>query len=147
MNKLLLILITVGVSIVSCSKSSQVPSQDELRECHDVQNLLLTEIRDVLIGEWELVMVMCSSNPMRETESSTGLFIEFKENGELIITNIDNTINKTTWQIDERLTNMYEVVTEMEIPEIQGAVVFCEDRVEFRLSYIDLCDHRFKRII
>ncbi len=144
MNKLILILIIIGTSIASCSKS---PSQDELRECHDNQNLQLAEIRDNLIGEWELVMIMCYSNPMRETESSTGLFIEFKENGELVVTKSNNTINTTNWQIDERLTNMYEVVTDLEVPEIRGTIVSCEDRVEFRLSYIDLCDHRFKRII
>lgn len=71
--------------------------------------MLLTEVRDVLIGKWKLVM--CYSNPMKENGSATGFFIGLKENGKLMITHIDNTISTTTWEIEERLTKMYEVAT------------------------------------
>jgi len=128
----------------SCSSDDPTPSQFEMRTCHDNANADSIQIRNQLIGKWELVMVSCYSNPMSACENSTSIIADIRDNGELIFSK-DDIVVQSSWQLIEKSINMHELIIEPSIEEMQGIIVLCDNRVEFRLSYIDLCDHRFKR--
>lgn len=138
--------VLLAALVSSCLVDISVPSQLEIRLCHDENNFGLEELQARLVGEWELVMTTCFSNPSVGSESSTDFIATFLDSGELIVTKPDSPQIATIWSVNQKSTNMFEVVTDTHIGELQGTIVLCDDRVEFRLSYIDLCDHRFRRV-
>lgn len=133
---------------VSCKKKNLPPiSQQEMWDCHNQKTWDAIDTRDELIGKWSWEFISCYSDP--ENGSSTeheGLTIEFKEDGTLAVTNDGLVTDNILWRVIDGDANLYAVIVEPPVSQLYGRILFCDNRVEFNNSYIDVCDNYFIRL-
>jgi len=144
----LFILISVSLVVLSsCNKKEQPPiSHNDVWDCHSKKKWDSLEIKNNLIGSWDLEFMSCFwVSEIISYDDSHFLTNEFRSDNTLEVMENNEIIQNSNWRVVNSSPNLFTLEVEPVVAYLKGYVLFCDERVEFNYSYIDLCDHFFKR--
>lgn len=113
-------------------------------DCHRNLGNDSSRVAQALIGEWEWQFVSCFSSPQGNEDASSGLTIDIRNDGTLIVRNPGGGEAFSTWEL-EPVGGMQSLQVEPSIPELDGRIWICDDELVLNGSFRDICDNFFRR--
>lgn len=144
-NQSVFLLLAILLILLACNKEPNPPiSQSDMWDCHSGMTWDSLKTANALIGEWEWEYISCFSGLANDSESK-GLTIEFKSDNTLDVKQDGETTQISTWEVVERSTGFFKVDVAPSVNQLNGLILFCDERIEFQSSESDGCDDYFKR--
>jgi hypothetical protein len=118
---------------------------DGLLKCHNDNPLDVALTKNKLLGawRWQYAKSCGEGGPGLSTALSKATFIDFKENGNGILTT-DGAIENFTWDISGS-DNRYKFTTQPYISQLAGDIVFCDDMLMCHNSSVDGLDNFYRK--
>ena len=144
------LLLSVPLILFACNKEENFPeppiSHTALWDCHHQMAWDSLKTKNALIGEWEWEYIACAWNLKAASyEEFKGLTVEFKPDNTLDVKENGQTIETSNWKVVDGDADLFALSVDTEVAPLFGRILFCENRVVFGGSYIDLCDNYFRR--
>ena len=138
---------SVLIFLIACSKKDNSSTDpNNFWTCHHETTWDSLATQNTLIGEWNWEYLTCprfSENP--NNEEFNGLSIEFKADLTLDVKQNGAFVSSSNWQVVEREEDLFGLVVDPPVDQLNGRIFFCKEEVEFSNSYVDGCDHFFER--
>ncbi|WP_235294879.1 hypothetical protein [Portibacter lacus] len=143
-------LLTTIILLMACDRVLITPppvSQSDMWNCHSETKWDSLSTKENLIGVWEQEFVSCFWFPEKATYVESGaLTVEFKSDNTLVVKENGEPRQTSIWKMVNIEIGLFYLEHDPPVRELNGRILFCDDRVEFNASYRDLCDNYFLRI-
>jgi len=140
-----LLLIGLGLSGINCKKRliKKIDIQ-HYYDCHQAQNLDSLGLSKKILGTWKWNKISCLEVHEKGRRADKDVVVKFTSDGNYILKEESKTIAQGKWSL-VIVDRMLGLALEQPSNYLQGKVLVCEDEILFHGSYIDVCDHLFKR--
>jgi len=146
-NLLIICTLILPILLLGCKKDKCPQfSNDDVWACYNEKTWDSLQIKNTLIGEWKWACINCSSiSEMVDDNRFDGLTIDFNSNNSLEVKEDGQTTQTSTWKVVYGNLGFFRIDVSPAVDQLDGIILLCDDRLEFQLSQIDLCDNHFIR--
>lgn len=138
----------IPIILLGCNKGEKPPiDQEDMWACHHETAWDSLQTNNTLIGEWEWEYIGCYWNPEdANCDEFKGLTIEFNPDNTLNVKQNGQITQTSSWKVVDGDIGVFKIDVNPYVNQVNGSILFCNNRIEFYDSYIDGCDNYFKRI-
>jgi hypothetical protein len=145
-NHSIALILTFSILLFSCVKENPPINQREIWDFHHKMTWDTLSTKKTLIGEWEWEYIGCFWNPdCANYNDFKGMTIEFKSDNTLHVRENGRITQTMNWKVVKGDADLFRLDADPGVFQLNGRILFCDERVEFNHSYIDGCDNYFKR--
>jgi hypothetical protein len=143
MKKIILATLFVIVYFSACKREQTQPeltfNTNEMYQCHHLTQWYSTQLHNTLLGRWEWAHVISGWGLGESSDINKGLLLDFKNDGNVDVYKNDVLQSTSTWEI----AFSARVNTNPIISEIDGSILFCDNKVVFSGTPYDGSDNFF----
>lgn len=136
----LFLLITLGF-LFACGKKIDINSY---YDCNKKQNLDSGATAAKLLGSWKWSKRDCLDN-QQSSPANQFVTVEFRADSTFRVRVDTSTVTAGVWKLALAETGIYRLELSKPSVFLAGRILLCNEEVLFNASYIDACDHLFKR--
>jgi hypothetical protein len=116
----------------------------DMYNCYQESEWDAVKIKNTLLGKWEWEYISCvffqdNSRYVHDEE----LFIEFREDSTLIVTQHSVIIQNSSWHVIDVGNGLFKILEDPHVDQLFGRIIICNERVKFSGVDVDGCDNYF----
>ena len=144
MRWIVLPLFLLFLTFLSCQRETNGPLTTQL-SCNNFHPLDSQTVRSNLLGNWKWLQRTCFWTGSQVTPADKLVQIRFLPNQTFTVTEAGIQTKQGSWSLQRTNDNNWILAMNPASEYLYGLIRFCDSLVVFADSYVDGCDHLFRR--